>query len=183
MKVNFLALITFLILVSCSETDNHQKEVVSEEEQVSTQLELTGESDVWVIKNLIITSDSIQLLVGETNPHKAPLYIKERLTKKDDIKRIAAFIPKDTATSLIVYPSDTEKGKLPPPPPLRFGRSIGAIKIYKGATVTKYVDFVIDSANTFIYMKDGRRQMPFTKEGDAYLRRMYNEYKSLQQDL
>jgi hypothetical protein len=185
MKTNLFSITSLLLLVSCGKVDNKQKAAISEKaENKNTQLELTGELDVSKIKNFIISSDSIHLLFGETNPHKAPLHIKERLTKKDDIKSLAAFIPKDTATTLIIYPTDTAKGELPPPPPPpRFGRPIGAIKIYNGVTVTKYIDFDIDSANTFIYMKNGRRQMAFTKEGDAYLRRMYNEYKSLQQNL
>ncbi|WP_108211078.1 hypothetical protein [Pontibacter mucosus] len=183
-QINLFAILTLLVLVSCDNVDTKRKEVISEKaEDRNAQLKLTGELNVSEIKNLIISSDSIHLLIGETRPHKTPLHIKERLTKKDDIKRLAAFIPNDTTTTLIIYPTDTAKGELPPPPPPRFGRPIGAIKIYNGATVTKYIDFDIDSVNTFIYMKDGRRQMAFTKEGHTYLRRMYNEYKSLQQDL
>ncbi|WP_125185413.1 hypothetical protein [Botryobacter ruber] len=185
MKRSFITLLPFLILISCYKPDNQYNMAKSEgAENVTALPEVSGDAEVefsiLFLKNLILNSDSIYLLIGETSPNKGYLYIKERLISKDDIKSLADFIPKDTSTKLIVYPADTIKGDIPPPPPPpRWGRPIGVLRIYN-ASVSRSVDFAIDSSDTFVFSHSGRRRMAFTRDGDAYFRRIYREYKSLQ---
>ncbi|NDK57320.1 hypothetical protein [Pontibacter fetidus] len=187
MKTNIFSSLAFLILTGCSDDSNQKQRLNSE--VAALELERAKKQEIYDniennlnvsdLKNLILASDSVYLLIGEDSPHKVPLPVSEKLTKRKDIERLVNFIPNDTST----LPLITNHNSSVIPPPIKFGKPIGALKIYTNSfkTVwinTVWIDIYIDSTGTYFYTVASMKKKSFTKEGHAYFKEKFKEYKS-----
>lgn len=188
MKTNIFSFLAFLILTGCSDDNSQRKKLNSEVSAL--ELERAKKQEIYDnieynlnvsdLKNLILGSDSVYLLIGEDSPHKVPLPVSEKLIKRKDIERLVNFIPNDTVT----LPLITRDNSPVIPPPIQFGKPIGALKIYTDSfkTVwinTVWIDIYIDSTDTYFYTVASLKKKSFTKEGHAYFKEKFRKYKSL----
>jgi hypothetical protein len=182
MKTNIFSFLAFLILTGCSD-DNSQKKKLNTK-VLALELERAKKQEIYDnivynldvsdLRNVILESDSVYLLIGEDSPHKVPLPVSEKLTKRKDIERLFNFIPNDTVT----LPLITSNNSPVIPPPIQFGKPIGALKIYTDSFKTVWVDIYIDTTDTYLYTVASLKKKSLTKEGHAYFKERYKEYKS-----